>query len=307
MNLADIETFLTVVNTKSVTQTAKMLFLTQPTVTHRLNSLEAELGFPLMIRKKGCKQVELTERGLDFIPVAERWVSLWKETQNLSGAEDRVPLSIGCTDSMNVVLLAPLYEGFLKAKPQVNLTVHTHQSRELYGLLANHDIDLAFVYHNLPYKNIRSDKIFEERLYLAQTDEPAVSKPVVRMNELDTSKEIFMSWDDNYQIWRGICAGGVYRPRVSVDTVAMLDRLWSQPDHWVIAPESVIAELSRRRRLYVSEIESAPPNRSVYKIKRQVPKLASHRVVALFESAVEEYLEDLKFPIKIGEVFGGRD
>ena len=102
MNLADIETFLTVVNTKSVTQTAKMLFLTQPTVTHRLNSLEAELGFPLMIRKKGCKQVELTERGLDFIPVAERWVSLWKETQNLSGAEDRVPLSIGCTDSMTV-------------------------------------------------------------------------------------------------------------------------------------------------------------------------------------------------------------
>ena len=87
--------------------------------------------------------------------------------------------------------------------------------------------------------------------------------------------------------------------------MAMLDRLWSQPDHWVIAPESVIAELARGRRLYVSEIENAPPNRSVYKIKRQAPKLARHRAMALFESAVEEYLRDLKFPIKIGEAFGG--
>lgn len=305
MNLADIETFLAVVNTKSVTRTAKMLFLTQPTVTHRLNALEAELGFPLVIRKKGCKQVELTERGSDFIPVAERWVSLWKETQNLRGAEERISLSIGCTDSLNVVLLAPLYKKLVDTRPRLDLSVHTHQSRELYGILANHDVDMAFVYHNLPYKNIRSDKIFEERLYLVQSEEPAVAKPVVHTDEFDASKEIFMNWDDNYQIWRGICGGGAYRPHVSVDTVAMLDRLWSRPDNWAIAPESVIAELSRTRRLYVSEIENAPPNRSVYRIKRQSPKLTSRRAVAVFERAVEEYLESLRFSIKFGEVFGG--
>ena len=80
MNLAEIETFLTIVNTKSITRTADLLFLSQPTVSHRLTSLENELGFPLVIRQKGHKQVELTAKGTDFIILAERWMSLWKET-----------------------------------------------------------------------------------------------------------------------------------------------------------------------------------------------------------------------------------
>lgn len=50
MNLAEIETFLTIVNTKSITKTADLLFLSQPTVSHRLTSLENELGFSLVIR-----------------------------------------------------------------------------------------------------------------------------------------------------------------------------------------------------------------------------------------------------------------
>ena len=33
MNLAEIETFLTIVNTKSITRTADLLFLSQPTVS----------------------------------------------------------------------------------------------------------------------------------------------------------------------------------------------------------------------------------------------------------------------------------
>ena len=71
MNLAEIETFLTIVNTKSITRTADLLFLSQPTVSHRLTSLENELGFPLVIRQKGHKQVELTAKGTDFIILAD--------------------------------------------------------------------------------------------------------------------------------------------------------------------------------------------------------------------------------------------
>ena len=83
MNLSEIETFLTIVNTRSITRTADLLFLSQPTVSHRLTSLENELGFSLVIRNKGHKQVELTAKGTEFIAIAERWMSLWKETMEL--------------------------------------------------------------------------------------------------------------------------------------------------------------------------------------------------------------------------------
>ena len=68
MDLSEIETFLTIVNTKSITKTADILFLSQPTVSHRLKSLEKELGFPLIVRKKGFKNVELTSKAV-HIPV----------------------------------------------------------------------------------------------------------------------------------------------------------------------------------------------------------------------------------------------
>ena len=109
MDLSEIETFLTIVNTKSITKTADILFLSQPTVSHRLKALEKELGFPLIVRKKGFKNVELTSKGSEFVSIAERYISLWKETQVLAQDRDSTLLSIGCTDSLNIALFAGFY------------------------------------------------------------------------------------------------------------------------------------------------------------------------------------------------------
>ena len=99
MDLTDVEMFLTIVNTKSISKTAETLFLSQPTISHRLKMLEKELDFALITRSKGFKQIELTPEGVDFIPIAERMLSLWKETRLLKRSRGRVLLSVGCTDS----------------------------------------------------------------------------------------------------------------------------------------------------------------------------------------------------------------
>ena len=70
MDLTDVEMFLTIVHTKSISKTADALFLSQPTISHRLKALEKELNFPLIVRSKGFKQIELTPEGTD--PVEER-------------------------------------------------------------------------------------------------------------------------------------------------------------------------------------------------------------------------------------------
>ena len=46
MNLAEIETFLTIVNTKSITRTVDRLFLCEPSGSHLLTALESGLGLP---------------------------------------------------------------------------------------------------------------------------------------------------------------------------------------------------------------------------------------------------------------------
>ena len=95
MNQAEIETFLMIVKTKNITKTAENLFLSQPTVSHRLKLLEDELNVKLLNRKKGYKQIELTTQGEEFIPIAERWLSLWQEMQLLQHGQEKLYLSIG--------------------------------------------------------------------------------------------------------------------------------------------------------------------------------------------------------------------
>ena len=118
MNIAEIETFLMIVKTKNISKTAENLFLSQPTVSHRLKSLEEELEVNLITRKKGYKQIELTARGEEFIPIAERWVSIWREMQLLKHREDKLFLTVGCTDTMNAVLM-DLYRQILSETDQI--------------------------------------------------------------------------------------------------------------------------------------------------------------------------------------------
>lgn len=53
MNYEHIETFLCVVTCKNISAAAKALYISQSTVSARIQQLEAELGVSLLIRKKG--------------------------------------------------------------------------------------------------------------------------------------------------------------------------------------------------------------------------------------------------------------
>ena len=112
MTLAEVETFLSIVATRSITRTAELLFLSQPTISHRLSSLENELGFELVVRRKGHKTIELTPKGEEFISIAERWSSLWKETMAIRNSDDRYLLTIGCTDENGVLVFNGFKGGY---------------------------------------------------------------------------------------------------------------------------------------------------------------------------------------------------
>lgn len=293
MNLADIETFLMIVKTKNITKTAENLFLSQPTVSHRLKLLEEELQVKLITRKKGYKQIELTSQGEEFIPIAERWLSIWQEMQLLKNSREKLYLTIGCTDTMNSAILFDLYSEMLGAREQImNLYIKTHYSYELYGLLENHEIDLGFVYHHLQFKNIIARPILREKMYIVQSAATELKKSVIHTDELDKEWEIYLSWEANYQIWHDQWVSKGERPRVWVDTFELLLHLMSDERMWVIAPISVVDRLRTLRQVYVSEIANPvqPPERITYEIKHKYPNEATLKAVRMFEEKMVPYL-----------------
>ena len=60
MNFYNLETFLTIVETRSISKTAEKLFLSQSTISHRLRCLEDDLDATLLIRNRGERNINLT-------------------------------------------------------------------------------------------------------------------------------------------------------------------------------------------------------------------------------------------------------
>lgn len=293
MNLAEIETFLMIVQTKNITKTAENLFLSQPTISHRLKSLEEELGVKLLTRKKGFKQIELTVRGEEFIPIAERWVSVWQEMQTLKEGKQKLYLTIGCTDTLNSAMMYDLYRDMLdEGEQMMNLCVKTHYSSEIYQYLENHDIDLGFVHHYLHFKNIVAEPLLKEKMYIIQSDHTPVPKDVISTDELDPSREIYLSWEADYQIWHNQWVTKGERPRFQVDTFELLFHLLSRENMWAIAPITVIDRIQRLRPVCVSEIGNKvkPPQRVTYKIKHKYPSEGTLKAVRFFEDRLDGYL-----------------
>lgn len=304
MNLAEIETFLMIVKTKNITKTAENLFLSQPTVSHRLKSLEEELDVKLIARKKGYKQIEITTQGEAFIPIAERWVSVWREMQYLKHSQETLYLTVGCTDTMNSVLME-LYHQMLGEKEQnINLHIKTHYSYELYELLENHEIDIGFVYHHLHFRNIEVEPVLREKMYIVQPEPALIEKRVIQIDELDPANEIFVSWDGDFQIWHDQKVGKGKRPKAWVDSFCLLYHLLDEEGAWAIVPASVARRIANLKSVYVSRIGGGitPPERTIYKIRHKYPNEATLKAVRIFEGKMENYLKEIGWELPDEEI-----
>jgi DNA-binding transcriptional LysR family regulator len=296
MNNTDIETFLMLVNTKNITRTAKNLYISQPTVSRRLKQLENELGYPLVNREKGEKQITLTPAGENFIPLAERWMALWRKMKEAGEENQRHYLSIGCTDTFNSAILLPLYETLWNTKRnELCMNISTHYSVQLYDMLENHEIDLGFVFHYLDYKSITAEPILEEDMFIVQPNNSfAVRKPVILTDELNLDNEIYLTWESHYEIWHNQWVQKDRRPGIEADTYLLLQCLLKAPGSWAIAPYSVVRKLQDNMDIYISKIgnEIQPPRRITYMIRNKFEHASLNESLMHFTYTLRKFLRD---------------
>lgn len=146
MNLVEIQTFLTVVETRSLIRAAERLNVTQSTITTRIDSLEERLGQRLLHRAKSG--TELTSAGFKFQRYAELFAQLWGQAQY------EVGLPQGFTGVCNVGCYVDLWEGigerFLAHvrthHPEVAVAIWPGDQTNIDRWLATGLVDLAFSY-----------------------------------------------------------------------------------------------------------------------------------------------------------------
>ena len=74
MDFHQLRVFVEVARQKSFSRAAEKIFLTQPTVSAHIKSLEKEIGIPLLVR--GQRELQLTDAGKVLFQYAQQLLNL---------------------------------------------------------------------------------------------------------------------------------------------------------------------------------------------------------------------------------------
>ncbi len=297
MDLADIETFLTIASSKSISDAAAKLFITQSTASHRLQALEAELGTSLLVRQKGMRQMELTSAGKQFVGLAEQWAALWKKTQLLKEHEQDVSLTVAGTNRLNLYTLMSFYQQLSKAS--VTLNIRTQQSAEIYSLVESREIDVGFVNWEMRCKNVLATPLLEERLVVV-AGQDFQWEGAVYPEQFPAEKEIYLASNLPIQAWHETWWNPGRNPYVRVDNASLMRNYMEIPGLWTVCPISVavgLKEMLPQVQIYELAVE-APPMVS-YMLVHVHPKEDSLKGIQMLQKMLPEFLRGVDWSIKL--------
>lgn len=294
MDILKIETFLTIVKAKSISKAADSLFVSQATVSQRLNALEEELGVALLERSKGIRVIKLTQKGEQFILIAHKWMDLFNDMESQLGAEQKLSLAIGYTESMIIHLFAPLYKSLLRGDrgKVFDLTLRTERSTEIHKMIENRELDIGFVYSLHPSNNLLITPLFFEPLFvITLSSNPNKMKTAYHPSELDPQFEIYTNWSSDFQAWHQNFWNSGVQPYMVLDSEYSINDYLDSENLWAIVPKSV-ADMCQKLNpdIFVYKLLGKPPARVCYKISHTLLRESRKKGLALFSNLMTEYI-----------------
>lgn len=291
MNHEQIQAFLTVVKTQSLSAASNELFASQSTISHRLSALEDELHTLLLVRQKGKRKIELTPAGEKFLNIAQRWDKLFDESAHLEELDNSSILHVGGVDSICSYYLQRFFRDFTgRYKSKLKLSINVFSSQIAYFQLDTHELDVGFV--TIPAWNPQTitTPIIEEGYKLIVYDPENKWPCTIHPTELNQRNELFMPWDLAFQQWHNYWWPEKDTFHAYVNNSYLLQSIFLKEDKcWAIVVDCVAAVYEELPGFRVLNISDPPPERSAYMVVNSQPKNKSTKAISLFQKELKVF------------------
>ena len=179
MDIKKLKAFAVVAEFGSFSRAAAVVGVVQPMLSRQVRSLEEELGVQLVHRNG--RGIVLTEAGNLLNEYAKGILATLARAQSEVGAMRASPrgnVVIGMPPSMGSVLTVPLIQKFRSEHPSINMRVIEGFSGYLLEWLLTGKIDVAVLYNAPRTKNLLSEPLLEEELFLiGAANDPSALPP----------------------------------------------------------------------------------------------------------------------------------
>lgn len=169
MNLQELRTFLTIIDTGSLVKASHVLNVTQSTVTARLKSLEDEIGQTLLLRHKSG--ATLTAAGQRLQRYAETISNLWQQARQdvaLPSAMSGV-CNLACDHDLWANLGQTFMDHLTRRFPDIGMSIWLGSGAEVARWMDEGKSDIAFTYRAATTARQGQIAVPPDRLILVST------------------------------------------------------------------------------------------------------------------------------------------
>ena len=186
VDLIRIETFLRAAENLNFSEAARILHLTQPTISHHIKILEEELGMQLFERQGSA--MKLTEAGRLLIPWARRMMKNSIEMQEMMESLKQGisgNLFIACSTTAGKYVLPLLAARFSVRHPKTRITLLRCSPETVVPNLLEGDANLGVISYELPNKELEMQKFFQDSIsVIVPKNHPFISRSRVLPEDL---------------------------------------------------------------------------------------------------------------------------
>ena len=161
MTLRHFRIFIEVASAGSITQAARNLYLTPPTVSTAVRELEEHYGTLFFDRIN--QRLRITGEGRRFLDYARHFIQMYDEMElAFSNSGISGVLRIGASTNVGISYLPRFMQLFQETYPQVHTQVHIQTTAQTEAMLLNGALDLAIVGGTIRSEQIALTPLFQE-------------------------------------------------------------------------------------------------------------------------------------------------
>ena len=272
--LPQLEAFLEVARLQNLSRAAESLYVSQPTVTARLQNLEASLDEQLFVRTR--RGMRLTEAGQAYLPYAERAVqALLDGHQRLRELRrgSAGTLVLGAPPTVSTYTLPLLLAHFTTEHPSARLVVKTGTSEEILAMVLEDQVQVGLM-RAVAHPEVDSIPVYSDTLVLiAGPDHPFADRRRLRLGELAGETVVLFGRSSSYRdftaaIFRqaGMLTGSV----MELDNIEAAKKMVERGLGIALVPHSAVGAELASGSLRLMDLADAPAaQREIVAVRRR--------------------------------------
>lgn len=182
--LKQLKTFLAVAEYRKMSEAARHLFISQPTVSQIISDLETE--YQAQLFERFPKELHITAAGELLLDHAREIVAIHERLeQAMKNINSRRPLRIGATLTIGNTMMGSLVERLVTEYPDIDVSVFVDNTRIIEHRLIHNELDIALVEGIITRSEVLTSPVIPDYLCLiCGNRHPFASRSSISIEEL---------------------------------------------------------------------------------------------------------------------------